>query len=359
MLRVPRRVRAFGRDRDPFRTCGLAGLAAAVAVALALAAGRDLSLTIEAALIATAVCVFLVLALAARAATGRETLVYYHHEIAVLASVAGVAAILGAPVLDHLDATALGLGAFLALGRVGCLLAGCCHGRPADHGVAYGPERLAEGFPAYLIDVPLVPVQALEAAGAAMLVAIGATLVPATPGAAFGWYVTGYALLRFALELLRGDPVRRYWRGLSEAQWTSLLVVAVMCALAAAGALPGAVEHLGAFALLAGAAAITLARRPRSLLHPRHVRELAALLPAPRDGRATVVTTSLGVQLSAGRSHYTLSAASGELTQRDAAELARVIAWLGSVPGAVDLVPGAAGAYHLIVARSPGSKPAS
>ena len=49
-----------------------------------------------------------------------------------------------------------------------------------------------------------------------MLVAIGALLVPATPGALFGWYVTGYALLRFALEPPRGDPVRRYWRGLSE-----------------------------------------------------------------------------------------------------------------------------------------------
>jgi hypothetical protein len=89
------------------------------------------------------------------------------------------------------------------------------------------------------------------------------------------------------------------------------------------------------------------------------VRELAALLPAPRDGRATVVTTSLGVRLSAGRAPYTVSAASGELTPRDAAELARVIAWLGRVPGAVELVPGAAGAYHLIVARSPDSKPAS
>ena len=100
-----------------FRTCGWIGFGAACAVALGVCADRGLSIATELALIATSVAVFLGLALATKAVTGRETLTYYHHEIAVLAAVAGVAAALGAPVLAHLDATALGLGAFLACGR--------------------------------------------------------------------------------------------------------------------------------------------------------------------------------------------------------------------------------------------------
>src|SRR4051794_21512724 len=128
-----------------FRTFGVLGFAASVAIALAVTAARGRSVAVEAALIATAGAVFWALAFATRAATGRETLVYYHHEIAVLAAVAAVAAVLGAPVLAHLDATALGLGAFLSLGRVGCLSAGCCHGRPARRGVRYGPAYAGEG----------------------------------------------------------------------------------------------------------------------------------------------------------------------------------------------------------------------
>ena len=47
-------------------------------------------------------------------------------------AVAGTAARSARRPSPYLDATALGLGAFLACGRVGCTLAGCCHGRPAS-----------------------------------------------------------------------------------------------------------------------------------------------------------------------------------------------------------------------------------
>ena len=45
--------------------------------------------------------------------------------------------LLDAPVLSYLDVTVLSLGLFLAWGRLGCLMAGCCHGRPQNWGVRY------------------------------------------------------------------------------------------------------------------------------------------------------------------------------------------------------------------------------
>ena len=354
MIRVPERVGLWGgRTLAPFRLCGLLGLAAAIAVALGLSAARDLSIPVELALIATAIAVFLSLALATKALTGRETLTYYHHEIAVLAAVAAVAAVLGAPVLAHLDVTCVGLGAFLAFGRIGCLLSGCCYGRSARRGVAYGPEHVSRGFPEYLVGFTVVPVQAIEAVAAAALVVVCVVAVASTPGAAFGAYVTGYAIIRFGLELVRGDPVRRYWHGLSEAQWTSLLVVFAMVALAAARLVPGLAEHLATAAILV-VAALVVARRPSTaVLHPAHVRELAALFPAPRAGRPVVVETSQGVRLSAGTvagiRHYTITRPGRPLQDAEAAELARVIAWLGGVSAPANVVAGAAGAYHLLV----------
>ena len=35
-------------------------------------------------------------------------------------------------------------------------------------------------------------------------------------------FILGYALLRFPLELARGDSAQPYYRGLSQAQWIAL-----------------------------------------------------------------------------------------------------------------------------------------
>jgi prolipoprotein diacylglyceryl transferase len=349
------RLRLPGGDREvsAFRACGLFGLACATAVALSVSAARDLSLLTELALIATSIAVFAALALATRAVTGREALVYYHHEIAVLAVAAAVAWALGGPVLPYLDATALGLGSFLACGRVGCLLAGCCHGLPSGSGVVYGQEHAAAGFPGYLVGCRLVPVQALEAAAVAGLVIASALAVGTVPGAAFGTYVMGYAVLRFGLEQLRGDPVRRYWHGLSEPQWTSLAVATGMAALAVADVLPGAPEHLAAVAGLALWAPFVARRRPHGILDPQHVRELARVMPVPRPGPPAVHATSAGLRLSAGRvdgvSHYTMTRSGTGLSPEEAQQLARLIAWLTQARRPERIVAGAPGTYHLVI----------
>jgi Prolipoprotein diacylglyceryl transferase len=346
----PDRLRLVDRELSSFQVCGLTGFAAACAVALGLSAARGLSLRDEALLIALAVAVFLGLAVATKAITGTETLIYYHHEIAVLAAVAALAALLDAPVLAHLDATALGLGAFLACGRVGCLLAGCCHGRPAHRGVRYGPRP---GFPAYLVGVRLIPVQVVEAAAVTGLVLAGATVVSSTAGNAFGFYVTGYAVIRFTLEEFRGDPGRRYWRGLSEAQWTSLLVATSMTVMAIAGWVPGGEAHAAVAALLAVTAVIVARRPAHDLLHPRGVRELAALLPTARPGAPELRTTSQGLCVSAGRAdgheHYAFTRAGRPLTGEEAAGLARLVVWLRGAPGLATVVRGPAAAVHVVL----------
>jgi Prolipoprotein diacylglyceryl transferase len=307
------------------------------------------------------VLVFLGLALVTAVLAGRETLIYYHHEIAVLLAAAALAAVLGAPVAAQLDATAVGLGAFLAFGRLGCACASCCHGRPAHRwGVVYGREHVAAGLPPHFAGRPLVPLQVAEAVLVAALTAV-AVAAGGEPGTAFGVYVTGYAVLRFGLEFGRGDAVRRYAAGLSEAQWTSLGVVAVLALLALAGRLAGPVAHGVAFLALAGWALVAvLRRRPQdwSPLDPRQAPALTArveALAAAPGGAARVAATPGGIRLSAGRTgdrlHFTCSRAGRALSDADAAELAAIVAEVTGDP-APECVNGVAGTRHLLVTRS-------
>jgi hypothetical protein len=142
----------------------------------------------------------------------------------------------------------------------------------------------------------------------------------------------------------------RYAYGLSEAQWTSLVVVAVLWALG--------FENTAALIVLVAWASITIVRRrPEtwSPLDPRHARSVAACLGAlaadPR-GPTRVAATSGGLRLSAGRTgdrlHFTCSRSSG-LSEADAAEVAAIAAGLSGDP-APECVRGVAGTYHVVVA---------
>jgi Prolipoprotein diacylglyceryl transferase len=336
---------------NAFRLCGYVGLAAAIAVALTLTVRVSAQPLVELVLIAAAVGTFLTLAKLA------DALVYYHHEIAVLAVTTVLAAALGAPALVHLDATQLGLGAFLVCGRIGCLHVGCCHGRPASHGIVYAAEHAASGFPAYLVGRPLVPVQAVEAAGVLALVLAGSAAVffGAPAGTGFAVYLGGYACLRFALELLRGDPGRRWWHGLTEAQWTSLAASTALAGLGLTGTLAGpGLVYLVPLALILPAAALQATgriARPHAALDPRHVRELATALdtlehaPSP----STVVSTSLGLRISFGTGggcdHWTLSGASPPAARA----LAHTVLWLRRPDADAEILRGPADLLHVVV----------
>jgi len=143
------------------------------------------------------------------------------------------AAARGERVGDWLDAAAGAAPLAQAIGRLGCLSAGCCYGRPTDSWLALRlPDTSGTVLPRY-------PAQLI--ASAADLGILAAVLLAerrlarrgrAAPGALFALYLALYAVKRFLLEFLRGTALP-VLLGLTWAQ----LVAAVLLAGAAAGGL--------------------------------------------------------------------------------------------------------------------------
>jgi hypothetical protein len=162
---------------------------------------------------------------------GGRRLVLLHHLMASGVATALVALALDAPVVAILDRWVIGFLVVLALGRLGCFLVGCCYGRISSWGTWYpfralGPLRQAAGRA-----ISLLPIQLIEAGGILALLggALSLVLAGSPPGGAFALGTGGYAAIRFACELGRGDP-RPYWRTLSQAQLESGLLFAVALA---------------------------------------------------------------------------------------------------------------------------------
>ncbi|MBU2549385.1 MAG: prolipoprotein diacylglyceryl transferase [Proteobacteria bacterium] len=102
------------------------------------------------------------------------------------------------------DAFAPGLALGQALGRLGCLAAGCCYGRPSDLPWALtftDPECLAP------LGLPLHPTQLYTAL--ALLAVFGLLILVRRhrrfPGQVFWMYALLHGLVRFHVEFLRGD----------------------------------------------------------------------------------------------------------------------------------------------------------
>jgi Prolipoprotein diacylglyceryl transferase len=361
-------ARVAGRDVSMFHVAGIGGFLAATAVALGLGAHLGLSVGWLVVLAAGAALSFFAVAVVTWASLGVERLVFYRHEIVVLAMVAVASSASGRPTLAYLDVATIALGVFLAFGRIGCAMVGCCHGLPFRFGLRYRDDHAAAGFAWWLVGVPLAPVQVIESALVALLTALGATWLwrGAPPGAVFARQLVSYALLRFALEHARGDIERPAWLGLSEAQWTAALVALGVAVAEWANVLPPSRWHTGAAALLLAAASWTVRGRRRArLFAPAHVAELARAIRDPHVGETAHVhvrATSLGVCLSVsalpaapqGPAHlYTLSGVDG----RDARALASLLVLLrGAAPaaGPGEIIQGSGGLLHLLV-RSAGA----
>lgn len=357
----------FGRRWSSFQICGAMGLLVGTSLAMFLATQSGSSRAVVGGLLAMGVLTFLALAMATKIITGRESLVYYHHEVAILSTSAVLLAAFDQPVLPYLDVTALGLGVFLAFGRCGCLMVGCCHGKPHSWGVRYGQQHATEGFPACYVGVRLFPVQALESITVAVIVAVGVVLVLRgdRAGAALSWYIVSYSTARIWLEELRGDRARPYWLRLSEAQWTSLLLIVSVMLAEWQGRLPFSRWHLvicagAATSLLVIAWSRTIAH---AIVHPRHASEIAEIVKSPSGtGRSVSVhRTSLSIGVSTeslgggGAMLYSLSRADRRLTLSEAHALARLIVNLVSRSGRrQELLRGNYGVFHVIVHRTPG-----
>jgi len=97
-----------------------------------------------------------------------------------------------------------------AFGRIGCFFYGCCYGRDSD---AWCAVTFPAGSPSWFEHghrmVSVLPTQLFEAAA---LLGLFAALMfvrsrfPRRHGLVFGAYLVGYAVIRFGIEYLRGDP---------------------------------------------------------------------------------------------------------------------------------------------------------
>ena len=107
-------------------------------------------------------------------------------------------------------------------GRFGCLLAGCCHGRPTDVPWAIRFTDPASQVPQVWLGVPLHPTQLYEAAGNAVIALCLYQLLKRTengrPGLVAASYFAAYGVLRFFEEYYRGDTVPLGFLGLTAGQ---------------------------------------------------------------------------------------------------------------------------------------------
>lgn len=109
------------RAYSAFRVCGYNGLMLAVLLVVSLGAYLGLPLFVMTGFAISAVVTLLVLAMATKIVIGEKHLIYYHHEIVIMLGAPIVLCLLNQPTLPYLDITILGVGTFLAFGRIGRL----------------------------------------------------------------------------------------------------------------------------------------------------------------------------------------------------------------------------------------------
>jgi phosphatidylglycerol:prolipoprotein diacylglycerol transferase len=133
------------------------------------------------------------------------------------------------PLWTTCDVFAPGIALGHAVGRLGCLMAGCCYGRPTDVPWAItftNPEAAANvGTP---LGVALHPTQLYESAAEALiLVLLLWTEKKGRPfaGRTFWSYMVLYGISRFVIEFFRGDDRGAVLGAVSTSQFISLVLV--------------------------------------------------------------------------------------------------------------------------------------
>src|SRR5687767_6360092 len=133
------------------------------------------------------------------------------------------------PLWTTTDVFAPGIALGHVVGRLGCLLAGCCFGRPASvpWAITFSDPaaRANVGTP---LGIPLHPTQLYEA-GAEALILVLLLLFERRgrpfPGRTFWTYMLLYGVSRFVVEFYRGDSRGMVFDTLSTSQFVSVLLV--------------------------------------------------------------------------------------------------------------------------------------
>jgi phosphatidylglycerol:prolipoprotein diacylglycerol transferase len=150
------------------------------------------------------------------------------------------------PLWQTCDVFAPGIALGHVIGRLGCLMAGCCYGRPTDlpWAITFTSPLAAEnvGTP---LGVDLHPTQLYEA-GAELLILAGLLATERRgrpfPGRTFWGYMVLYGVSRFVIEIYRGDPRGTVFGVLSTSQFISVILVplglVMLAVLSRAGSTP-------------------------------------------------------------------------------------------------------------------------
>ena len=140
------------------------------------------------------------------------------------------------PMWTTTDVFAPGIALGHVIGRMGCFLAGCCWGKPAELPWAV---TFSDPFAAANVGTPLHaalhPTQLYES-GAELLILVGLLLLERRgrpfPGRTFWGYMLAYAVSRFVIEIYPGDPRGFLFGGaLSTSQFISVILVPLSLAM--------------------------------------------------------------------------------------------------------------------------------
>lgn len=107
-----------------------------------------------------------------------------------------------------------------AIGRIGCVMAGCCYGFEYEGFLALHYPNALSGISPQQGYFPVQPLESLLNMGICLLLLWLSKKTKRKLGL-LAWYLALYAVVRFFLEMLRGDAVRGIWSGFSTSQYIS------------------------------------------------------------------------------------------------------------------------------------------
>ena len=135
------------------------------------------------------------------------------------------------PLWETTDIFAPGISLGHAIGRLGCLAAGCCYGHTTSVPWAItftNPAAAANvGTP---LNVPLHPTQVYESVTELAILAfllLTEKKGRPFPGRTFWSYLLLYGISRFVIEFFRGDPRGMVFDGISTSQFIALIFVPI------------------------------------------------------------------------------------------------------------------------------------
>lgn len=125
------------------------------------------------------------------------------------------------------DCVAPALAISQAIGRWGCFFAGCCYGKPTAVSWSVKFKDSASLAP---LGIDLHPVQLYESFGCLLIglfLWVRLSQKKDDEGQVFWFYVLLYGLLRFVMEMLRGDDRGGYLGGVSPSQIIAVLAMVI------------------------------------------------------------------------------------------------------------------------------------